>query len=93
MTVDIRRAGERFHTMMAWLDSWHSFSFSQHYDPANRHHGLLFVSNDDTVAPGGGFGTHRHSDMEIVSWVLDGALVHRDSEGNEGSSNPASRNA
>jgi hypothetical protein len=84
MTVDVRRASERFHTKLDWLDSWHSFSFSQHYDPANTHHGLLLVSNDDTVAPAGGFGTHGHSDMEIVSWVLDGALLHRDSEGNEG---------
>ena len=84
MAVDIRRAGERFHTKIEWLDSWHSFSFSTHYDPSNTHHGLLLVSNDDTVAPAGGFGTHAHRDMEIVTWVLDGALEHRDSEGNEG---------
>jgi redox-sensitive bicupin YhaK (pirin superfamily) len=84
MPVDIRRAGERFHTKIDWLESWHSFSFSHHYDPSNTHHGLLLVSNDDTVAPAGGFGTHAHRDMEIVTWVLDGALEHRDSEGNEG---------
>jgi quercetin 2,3-dioxygenase len=82
--IDIRRANERFHTQISWLDSWHSFSFSEHYDPKNTHHGLLLVLNDDVVAPGGGFGTHPHKDMEIVTWVLDGALEHRDSAGNEG---------
>jgi redox-sensitive bicupin YhaK (pirin superfamily) len=84
VTVDIRRSDTRFHTKISWLDSWHSFSFSEHYDPNNTHFGLLLVSNDDVVAPAGGFGTHPHRDMEIVTWVLDGALAHRDSEGNEG---------
>jgi redox-sensitive bicupin YhaK (pirin superfamily) len=83
-TIDVRRADERLHTKIDWLDSWHSFSFGEHYDPQNTHHGLLLVSNDDVVAPGGGFGTHPHRDMEIVTWVLDGALEHRDSEGNHG---------
>jgi len=82
--IDIRRADDRFHTKINWLDSWHSFSFSDHYDPKNTHHGLLLVLNDDVIAPGGGFGTHPHKDMEIVTWVLDGALEHRDSAGNEG---------
>jgi redox-sensitive bicupin YhaK (pirin superfamily) len=82
--IDIRRAGERFHTKIDWLDSWHSFSFAEHYDPKNTHFGLLRVLNDDVVAAGGGFGTHPHRDMEIVTWVLDGALEHRDSEGNVG---------
>src|SRR3954447_16372901 len=82
--IDIRRADERFHTKIDWLDSWHSFSFSNHYDPKNTHFGLLLVLNDDVIAAGGGFGTHPHRDMEIVTWVLDGALEHRDSEGNEG---------
>ena len=82
--IDVRRAKERFHTDISWLDSWHSFSFGEHYDPKNTHHGLLLVLNDDVVAAGGGFGTHPHRDMEIVTWVLDGALSHRDSEGNEG---------
>jgi len=82
--IDIRRAHERFHTEIHWLDSWHSFSFADHYDPKNTHHGLLRVLNDDLIAPGGGFGTHPHRDMEIVTWVLDGALEHRDSEGNVG---------
>ena len=58
--IDIRRANERFHTEISWLDSWHSFSFSNHYDPANTHHGLLLVSNDDTVTAGAGFRTHPH---------------------------------
>src|SRR5690349_21052237 len=82
--VDVRRAGSRFHTEIDWLDSWHSFSFADHYDANNTHHGLLLVHNDDTVAPGGGFGTHSHRDMEIVTWVLDGALEHRDSIGTQG---------
>jgi redox-sensitive bicupin YhaK (pirin superfamily) len=82
--IDIRPAESRFHTQISWLESWHSFSFSDHYDPNNTHHGLLLVSNDDVVAPGTGFGTHPHRDMEIVTWVLSGALGHRDSEGNEG---------
>ena len=83
-TIDVRRADERFHTELDWLDSWHSFSFSDHYDPKNTHFGLLRVLNDDVVAAGGGFGMHPHRDMEIVTWVLDGALEHRDSEGNVG---------
>lgn len=82
--IDVRPAGERFHTDLGWLDSHHSFSFGGHHDPANTHHGLLLVSNDDVVAPGGGFGTHAHANMEIVTWVLDGELEHRDSAGNDG---------
>ena len=69
---------------MGWLDSRHSFSFGGHYDPANTHHGLLLVSNDDRVAAGTGFTTHPHRDMEIVTWVLSGRLEHKDSEGNHG---------
>jgi quercetin 2,3-dioxygenase len=83
-TVDVRRAGDRFHTRISWLDSHHSFSFGQHYDPDDTHFGLLLVSNDDVVLPGTGFETHPHRDMEIVTWVLDGALVHQDSEGHSG---------
>src|SRR3546814_914482 len=82
--VDVRRADDRFKTRIGWLDSKHSFSFSQHYDPDNTHHGLLLVSNDDVVSPGMGFETHPHRDMEIVTWVLQGSLVHQDSEGNKG---------
>lgn len=84
MTIDVRPAGSRFHTRIDWLDSWHSFSFGEHYDPSNVGHGLLIVSNDDRVAAGGGFGTHGHRDMEIVTWVLDGELEHRDSTGTNG---------
>src|SRR4051794_26146840 len=83
-TVDIRRADRRFKTRIGWLDSKHSFSFSNHFDPANTHHGLLLVNNDDIVTAGQGFETHPHRDMEIVTWVLDGSLVHQDSEGNKG---------
>jgi len=82
--VDVRRAGQRRHTELGWLDSRHSFSFGRHYDPANTHFGLLLVSNDDVVKPGMGFETHPHRDMEIVTWVLDGSLVHEDSAGNTG---------
>lgn len=82
--VDVRRSHERFHTQIPWLDSRHSFSFSDHYDPANTHHGLLLVSNDDIVKPGSGFRTHPHQDMEIVTWVLEGELEHKDTLGNAG---------
>lgn len=83
-TVDVRRAEDRFKTRIGWLDSKHSFSFSRHWDPKNTHHGLLLVNNDDIVIPGAGFETHPHRDMEIVTWVLQGSLVHQDSEGNKG---------
>ena len=86
--VDIRRATDRFATDISWLDSHHCFSFGRHYDPGNTHFGLLLVSNDDVVAPGTGFETHPHRDMEIVTWVLDGQLVHQDSEGHNGLIHP-----
>ena len=79
--VDIRRAADRSLTRTSWLQSRHSFSFASHHDPSNTHHGLLLVNNDDVVAPGTGFDTHPHRDMEIVTWVLDGSLVHQDSTG------------
>lgn len=82
--VDIRRAADRFATRISWLDSKHSFSFGRHYDPDNTHHGLLLVNNDDIVQPGTGFETHPHRDMEIVTWVLRGSLVHQDSTGHSG---------
>jgi redox-sensitive bicupin YhaK (pirin superfamily) len=82
--IDVRRGEQRFHTRLDWLDSHHSFSFSRHYDPDNTHHGLLLVSNDDVVRAGTGFQTHPHRDMEIVTWVLDGELEHRDTLGNKG---------
>ena len=82
--VDVRKAEDRFKTRLSWLDSKHSFSFSSHYDPHNTHHGLLLVNNDDIVTPGRGFDTHPHRDMEIVTWVLTGSLVHQDSTGHSG---------
>jgi quercetin 2,3-dioxygenase len=82
--VDLRPDDERFSTDWGWLDSKHSFSFGQHYDPQNTHFGLLLVSNDDVIRPGAGFETHPHRDMEIVTWVLEGSLVHQDSTGHSG---------
>ena len=83
-TIDIRRAADRAATTTSWLNSRHSFSFGDHYDPGNTHHGVLLVSNDDILAEAAGFNTHPHRDMEIVTWVLDGSLAHRDSAGNAG---------
>lgn len=83
-SIVIQRAEDRFRSRTPWLDSWHSFSFGPHYDPKNIGHGLLVVSNDDVIQPGTGFHTHPHQDMEIVTWVLEGELEHRDSEGNRG---------
>jgi redox-sensitive bicupin YhaK (pirin superfamily) len=82
--VDVRRAADRYATKIDWLDSHHSFSFGGHYDQDNTHHGLLLVNNDDIVKPGKGFDTHPHRDMEIVTWVLQGSLVHQDSTGHSG---------
>jgi redox-sensitive bicupin YhaK (pirin superfamily) len=86
--VEIFRADERFATTSDWLESRHSFSFGAHYDPANVGFGFLVAHNDETVAPGTGFGTHPHQDLEIVTWVLRGALAHRDSQGNSGTIHP-----
>mgnify|MGYP003844316877 CR=1 FL=1 len=77
-----RPAGERFHSRLDWLDSWHSFSFADHHDPAWMGFGPLRVINDDTIAAGRGFGMHPHRDMEIISYVLSGELAHQDSMGN-----------
>jgi redox-sensitive bicupin YhaK (pirin superfamily) len=82
--VDVRRAVQRYKTDFGWLDSKHSFSFGHHYEPQNTHHGLLLVNNDDIVMAGTGFETHPHQDMEIVTWVLQGSLVHQDSSGHNG---------
>ncbi len=84
MSVEIWRADDRFRTQSDWLDSRHSFSFGPYYDPANVGFGLLMVHNDEVVAPGAGFDTHPHQDVEIVTWVLRGALLHQDSEGHSG---------
>jgi len=86
--VEIRRADERFVTSESWLESRHSFSFGPFYDPANVGFGFLVAHNDDVVAPGTGFDTHPHQDLEIVTWVLRGALAHRDSEGHSGVVHP-----
>ncbi|WP_148615027.1 pirin family protein [Nocardioides rubriscoriae] len=82
--IDVRRSADRFASRFGWLDSKHSFSFGHHHDPANTHHGLLLVNNDDIVDAGTGFDTHPHRDMEIVTWVMKGSLVHQDSTGHSG---------
>jgi redox-sensitive bicupin YhaK (pirin superfamily) len=80
--MELRRANDRGHADQGWLNSWHSFSFAEYQDPKHVQFRALRVINDDTVQPGRGFGTHGHRDMEIVSYVLDGALAHKDSMGN-----------
>jgi quercetin 2,3-dioxygenase len=84
----IRLSGDRGRTRISWLDSRHSFSFGDYYDPAFQGWGPLRVINDDDIGPGGGFPMHPHKNMEIFSWVTEGALAHRDSLGNEASIGP-----
>jgi redox-sensitive bicupin YhaK (pirin superfamily) len=82
--IRIRKAESRGRTHLDWLDSWHSFSFGHYYDRAYMGLGALRVINDDVIAPGAGFPRHGHENMEIVTYVLEGALEHRDSLGNSG---------
>ena len=82
--LNIRKKDERGHAHIGWLNSWHSFSFADYYDPKHMSFGHLRVLNDDRIDAASGFGTHPHRDMEIITYVLDGVLEHKDSMGNGG---------
>jgi len=86
--IEIRRSEERGHNQLSWLNSHFTFSFDQYYDPEHVQFRSLRVMNEDVIAPGGGFPTHPHSDMEILTWILEGALEHRDNTGGRGVIHP-----
>ncbi len=91
--LTLRRAEDRGAFDFGWLDTRHTFSFGEYYDPAHHHFRALRVINEDVVQPGQGFGTHGHRDMEILTWVLEGALAHRDSLGSSGVIRPGEAQA
>src|ERR1700742_3003409 len=86
--VTVRRGEERGHGQHGWLDTYHTFSFSDYYDPQFTQFRALRVINEDRVAPGQGFGMHGHRDMEILTYVVQGALAHKDSMGHQESLGP-----
>lgn len=84
MPIEVRRAADRFRTTNEGRDTWHSFSFGVHYDPHNTGFGALIAHNDENLDAGAGYPDHPHTDTEILTWVIDGALQHRDDVGHEG---------
>lgn len=86
--IDVRRSGARKLTRTGWLESRHSFSYGAHYEPVNTRFGLLVSCNEDVVAPGAGFAAHLHRDVEVVTWVLEGELLHEDDQGNRAVTGP-----
>lgn len=86
--LTLRKASERGHADHGWLKTWHTFSFADYYDPAHHNFRVLRVMNNDKVAAGQGFGTHPHRDMEIVTYVLEGELAHKDSMGHQATLTP-----
>lgn len=89
-TVEVRRGADRAVTTHPGIETRHAFSFGQHHEPGNTHHGLLLAHNEDRIEPGAGYDTHAHRDTEIVTWVLAGALTHADSQGRAGELRPGS---